>query len=52
MMRRESMEEKAYETPEIIYEGELEVHAGSPTGGITSEELVLDNPLDLGAGGP
>lgn len=46
------MEEKTYETPEIIYEGELEVHAGSPLGGITSEEEVLENPLDLGAGSP
>jgi hypothetical protein len=48
-MRRKGMEESSYQTPEIIYEGELEVHAGSPVG-FTSEEEVLDNPLDLGAG--
>lgn len=27
-----SMEEETYEAPEIIYEGELEVQAGSPLG--------------------
>lgn len=26
------MEDKIYQTPEIVYEGELEVQAGSPTG--------------------
>ncbi len=30
-----------YETPEVIYEGELEVHAGSPLGG-PSEPLLLE----------
>jgi hypothetical protein len=50
VVRRKSMEEKVYQTPEIIYEGELEVHAGSPTGGgITDEEEILGgNILDLG----
>jgi hypothetical protein len=38
------MEDKAYQTPGIIYEGELEVHAGSPLG--------LPDPLDpLGTNG-
>ncbi len=27
------MEEKIYQAPEIVYEGELEVQAGSPLGG-------------------
>lgn len=27
-----TMDEKTYRTPEIIYEGELEVQAGSPLG--------------------
>jgi hypothetical protein len=47
------MEEKTYQTPEIIYEGEMEVHAGSqiPPGDNTSEGLIIDNPLDLGVGG-
>ena len=39
------MEEKTYQTPEIIYEGELEVQAGSPFGG--SEDLDL---LGVGSG--
>jgi hypothetical protein len=30
-----------YETPEIVYEGELEVHAGSPVGP-TSDDLLLE----------
>jgi hypothetical protein len=32
------MEDKVYQTPEIIHEGELEVQAGSPVG--------LPDPLD------
>ena len=45
------MGEKVYQTPEIIYEGELEVHAGSPLGAdiTTDEDEVLGgNILDLG----
>jgi hypothetical protein len=37
------MKEKPYETPAIIYEGELEVQAGSPLG---ADELI--DPLGLG----
>ena len=47
-MRRKSMEEKTYQAPEIIYEGELEVHAGSVTGGGTSPESETLDPLGLG----
>ena len=42
------MEEKTYQAPEIIYEGELEVHAGSVTGGGTSPESETLDPLGLG----
>jgi hypothetical protein len=50
MMGRKIMEEKVYQTPEIIYEGELEVHAGSPVGEIISDEdeILGGNILDLG----
>jgi hypothetical protein len=40
------MEEKTYQTPEIIYEGELEVQAGSPLG---SDSQTV-NPLGMGLG--
>lgn len=39
------MEEQVYETPEIIYEGELQVEAGSP---VSHEEF---NPFTLEAEG-
>jgi hypothetical protein len=39
------MEEKTYQTPEIIYEGELEVQAGSPVG------IPDPDPLGTGLGG-
>ena len=39
------MEEKTYQTPEIIYEGELEVQAGSP---LSLEDF---DPLGLGTEG-
>ena len=42
------MEKKTYEPPAIIYEGELEVQAGSPFDGGTDEV----DPLGLGTGGP
>ena len=47
-MREETMEKKTYKSPAIIYEGELEVQAGSPTGRGTDER----DPLGLGTGGP
>lgn len=39
------MEEKTYQTPEIVYEGELEVQAGSP---LIPGDL---DPLGLGTDG-
>jgi hypothetical protein len=41
------MEEKTYQTPEIIYEGELEVQAGSAIQGSESQTI---NPLGMGLG--
>jgi hypothetical protein len=42
------MEEKTYKTPEIIYEGELEVQAGSPFGGALDEDLGILGDMDDG----
>jgi hypothetical protein len=39
------MEEKDYQAPAVVYEGDLEVQAGSPFTGGGPEE---PNPLDLG----